>query len=327
MKNTQKGFVVPFIIAIVALLAIGSGVYVFEKNKPAKIIELKPEINNTQSATTTRTIADVKTSTTTKTTATSTKKVITQSSLTSCTAEVKSALAKFSQSDDLRVKYVSGLAFTNTVSAKDYLLSKGFKNETGHSSQDLVQTPNATDIGVVLISLSAKFGPDLLETSQPLICFNGKLANNSKEFFAQSLSDIGGARLAIYFKVGSSIVESQLPSTCIDQQGAVPVITSISSSSGPVGTKLQIGGCNFNGFEGDLNVWIKNAQGTSGILYSEPGSTAKSMSIILKPQACQTDESYRGMPCASFLNLVPGTYKIYTMPWGNKSNEATFTIK
>lgn len=121
--------------------------------------------------------------------------------------------------------------------------------------------------------------------------------------------------------------EAQMPTSCVDKPENAPVITSLSSYSGPVGTKLQIGGCNFNGFEGDLNVWIKNAQGTSGILYSEPGSTAKSMNIVLKPQACQTDESYRGLPCASYLNLTPGTYKIYTIPWGKKSNEATFTIK
>ena len=33
MKNSQKGFVVPLLIAIIALLAIGSGVYYYSKNK------------------------------------------------------------------------------------------------------------------------------------------------------------------------------------------------------------------------------------------------------------------------------------------------------
>ena len=33
MKNSQKGFVVPLLIAIIAVLVIGGGVYVYEKNK------------------------------------------------------------------------------------------------------------------------------------------------------------------------------------------------------------------------------------------------------------------------------------------------------
>lgn len=130
---------------------------------------------------------------------------------------------------------------------------------------------------------------------------------------------VGGA---LYF-----YEKSKIQLTCVDQPEAAPVITSLSSNSVSVGTKLVISGCNFAGFESDLNVWIENSQGVKGILYSEPGSTAKSMNIILKPQACKTDESYRGLPCASYLNLVPGTYKIYTIPWGKKSNEVVFTVK
>jgi hypothetical protein len=34
MKNSQKGFIVPLLIAIIAVLAIGSGVYIYEQNKP-----------------------------------------------------------------------------------------------------------------------------------------------------------------------------------------------------------------------------------------------------------------------------------------------------
>jgi len=33
MKNTQKGFIVPALLVIIALLVIGGGVYVYEKNK------------------------------------------------------------------------------------------------------------------------------------------------------------------------------------------------------------------------------------------------------------------------------------------------------
>ena len=33
MKNKQKGFVVPLLIAIIALLIIGGGVYIYENKK------------------------------------------------------------------------------------------------------------------------------------------------------------------------------------------------------------------------------------------------------------------------------------------------------
>lgn len=101
----------------------------------------------------------------------------------------------------------------------------------------------------------------------------------------------------------------------------------MSKYTGSVGETIEVRGCNFNGFEANLNVWVENVQGVKGIMYSEPGSTFKVMKFILKPALCQTDESYRGLPCAEYLNLTPGSYKIYTIPWGKRSNEATFTIK
>jgi hypothetical protein len=114
--------------------------------------------------------------------------------------------------------------------------------------------------------------------------------------------------------------------TCIDNPEGDPVITSLSSYSGPVGTKLEIRGCNFSGFEGDKNAWIENAQGIKGILYGESGSTSKLLKVTLKSPLCQKDTSYSGLPCDAELILIPGKYKIYVMPWGKKSNEVSFTI-
>lgn len=128
--------------------------------------------------------------------------------------------------------------------------------------------------------------------------------------------------------VASSIPSlPSLPSTCTDQQGATAVITAISSYTGSIGTTLQISGCNFSGFEGDKNVWIENAQGQKGILYGNAGSTSKLLIITLKSPVCQEDTSYSGKLCSAYLTLNPGTYKIYTMPWGNESNKVHFVIK
>ena len=37
MKNTKRGFIVPLLIAIIAVLAIGGGVYLYTQNKSVDI--------------------------------------------------------------------------------------------------------------------------------------------------------------------------------------------------------------------------------------------------------------------------------------------------
>ncbi len=129
--------------------------------------------------------------------------------------------------------------------------------------------------------------------------------------------------LVMYFN--KTVIET--PITCQDESEGVPVITSISSTSSSVGTKLEIKGCNFSGFEGDKYAWIKNSNGVSGLLRGESGSTSKLIKVNLSSPLCQKDTSYSGLPCDSWLTLTPGMYKIYVYPWGQKSNEVDFTIK
>lgn len=124
------------------------------------------------------------------------------------------------------------------------------------------------------------------------------------------------------------------PITCKNEEGGVdvPVITSLSSYSGAVGTKLEINGCNFSGFEGDTDAQIENIQGVKGFLYGEAGSTSKLIKVALKSPLCEEDTSYSGLPCSAPFNLNPGTYKIYVVTpgkegKGEKSNEVNFTIK
>lgn len=124
----------------------------------------------------------------------------------------------------------------------------------------------------------------------------------------------------------SSTLPVNLPVVCTDQSEGTPVITSLSRYSGPVGTTLEIKGCNFSGFEGDKNIWIKNNQDVVGIIYGGTESTNNLLKITLSSPLCQNDNSYSGLPCDTLLDLTPGTYKIYTTPWGRKSNEVTFNI-
>lgn len=117
-----------------------------------------------------------------------------------------------------------------------------------------------------------------------------------------------------------------LPKSCTDKLDGNPVITSLSAYSGSVGTSLEINGCNFLGFEGDRIALIENDKGEKGILYGKDGSTAKLIKVTLASLLCQKDTSYSGLPCDKYLTLKPGLYKIYTSPWGKKSNEVQFTI-
>ena len=125
----------------------------------------------------------------------------------------------------------------------------------------------------------------------------------------------------------SQIPSPSLQTACKDEQQGTPVITSLSSYSGSVGTKLEIRGCNFSGFESDKNAWIENSQGVKGLLYGEAESTAKLLKVTFKSPLCQADNTYSGLPCNAWLTLTPGVYKIYVMPWGKESNKVSFTVK
>ena len=107
---------------------------------------------------------------------------------------------------------------------------------------------------------------------------------------------------------------------------SVPIINSISPNHGPIGTAIEIRGENFSGFEGDLNAWIENSERIKGIIRTEEGSSSNLIKFTLKSSFCQVDTSYSGLACPDFIYLTPGVYKIYVMPWGQKSNEVIFTV-
>lgn len=131
-------------------------------------------------------------------------------------------------------------------------------------------------------------------------------------------------------KQGEAIINSIISTfkftNVVNENTGLPVIDSISPQSGPVGTVIEVRGKNLLGFEGDRNLWVKNSQGIQGIVYGDLVSTTSYIKATLSSPLCQTDESYRGLPCASWLELTPGVYKIYANPWGNKTNEVLFTI-
>jgi hypothetical protein len=107
-----------------------------------------------------------------------------------------------------------------------------------------------------------------------------------------------------------------------------PVITSINPSSGPIGTIVELKGNNLAGFEGELDAWIENGDGEKAFL---PGIGSvpradQTIRVKIDSQLCKKNLSYKGGPCSSYMTITPGTYKIYTYPWGNMSNTVQFTV-
>lgn len=113
----------------------------------------------------------------------------------------------------------------------------------------------------------------------------------------------------------------------IDQFGRpLPRINNISPASGSTGTEIEVRGQNLCGFESDRDIRIENSNGVSGIIYGNPSSTCSLIRFTLPESACQQDTSYSGLPCPATISFTPGNYKVYTSPWGNKSNVVNFEI-
>lgn len=132
---------------------------------------------------------------------------------------------------------------------------------------------------------------------------------------------------AVIVNLMSNIL-ARLSNSNLSNSSTDPFISSIDKSSGPIGTTVTLKGSNLAGFEGDLDAWIENSGGEKGYLPGIYSSQVKTNEITIKipEKACKQNNSYSGLPCTSYLNIAPGVYKLYTSPWGKKSNIVTFEV-
>lgn len=127
--------------------------------------------------------------------------------------------------------------------------------------------------------------------------------------------------------VDSIISTFNFPSSSTTSSEPLPLITSISPTSGALGTRVELSGTGFSGFEGDKYAWIENTKtGIKGIIYNEAGATNNFIPFTLKDKYCTRDNSYSGNPCESYLTITPGEYTIHVYPWGKISNKIKFTV-
>ncbi len=118
---------------------------------------------------------------------------------------------------------------------------------------------------------------------------------------------------------------------------ADPSIGSITPPSAPVGTTLEIRGTGLVGFEGDVYFFFERSDGKvarlKGVVLTQATGEAigaQTARVILK-EPCQQGETvygeYSGIPApCDYVQLTPGVYKVYTTPWGKRSNAVAFTI-
>lgn len=132
----------------------------------------------------------------------------------------------------------------------------------------------------------------------------------------------------IVLLVIGGIVYTMRTQTAIAPNDSGPAISSVSPSSALIGTKVELRGQNFAGFEGDKYAWIENVTThTKGIIYGDTkNATDTLIPFTLEGKYCTADTSYSGLPCPSYLTITPGNYEIFVVPWGKMSNKVQFTV-
>jgi len=131
-----------------------------------------------------------------------------------------------------------------------------------------------------------------------------------------SLSD----NSAKFIKAGSESQSSTSQTACPE---GCPKINSITPSSGPKGTTVQIMGENLSGLEGDLIVTFERSDGQK-IILSDPADRGQRKLIKVKvEEPCQKRANYNSrlfgiQKECNYVEFTPGIYKVYTEPWGKK---------
>jgi len=108
----------------------------------------------------------------------------------------------------------------------------------------------------------------------------------------------------------------------------LPHIDSISQTSGPIGTIIEIKGENLEGFEGDLDATIENEKGETAYLHGigNVPRENKTIRVKIESKVCTTNTSYKDGSCPKYLEITPGIYYIYANPWGKNSNKVQFNV-
>ncbi len=286
MKNTKKGFIIPLVIAIIAILVVGAIVY------------LKMRFSGT------------------------TNNVAPATHL----AEARTGLYYNNR--------IASVASTSKVSVVEGSLPSGLTINYADT-----QTPclPPTTGGPVNCPTDSGFWITGKTNVAGIYHFSVQVDSSFVQSFSLSVVDapmpVNPTTPDVSGPAGSNQVvpPGQNPT---DVNAPIPMISSISPSSGPVGTVVEIDGINLSGLEGDLMVTFERMDGKKITLTDTFGDYAKTGDKQIKvtvKEPCQKGEtvygSYSGIPAkCDYVQLAPGIYRVYATPWGKSSNVMNFTI-
>lgn len=354
MKNYKKGFVIPLVIAIIALLGIGGGGYVYVNKKNADKLEnsLKKISKNT-----------VVTSTNIVENNENDSKIIPANTTTSVVSDWKTYKNEeygfeFEYPKIYEVMYDSHLGGgIPNIGEKQFAIQFQTITNSDYPGQ-----------GYLIFSVqptSFKNIEDLMEQSKNTIDNNqfikdkweaiyknffGKYAviiqdknagcshpeevsiiNNGNIFkFNDYLCSIKPyndniTKIMNSFRFAKDDYLTHIPPPDITN----PIITSVTPTKANVGSTLTIKGFNLNGFEGETSLYIENPLGQKIVVsvssYLPEGSNILKWTV--PGQVCTTLRGVQtGEPCPGFIKILPGTYKLKAVPWSDSSNEIYFEI-
>ncbi len=332
--NSQKGFVVPLVIAVVVIL-VGGGVYL-ARNKTTN------SISNAVSSTTTVTIlTSNENSSVIKNQLNQdlTGKILTVTPITFPNNSNKInggstvPFLSFTLKADNGDVQIDSIKIKKTGTLSNYYLKNIFLvNESNTIVYDESVNREAMSGGKLNSNSELTMtGPVLLKSGETQRFYlyvaldeDLKYAKGDTVMLEISALNIKPANVSI---VGDWRVKS--PTMIADRyENAMPdpVISSVVPDNGPVGTSVVLKGTRFAGFESDKNAIIENYFGQRGIIYGETGSTDSLIKFKLADRYCTRDMSYIGDPCTTFMIITPGVYWIYVSPWGKSSNKIQFTV-
>lgn len=114
------------------------------------------------------------------------------------------------------------------------------------------------------------------------------------------------------------------------QSDSTPIITSITPTSGPVGTTIKINGKNLGIGEGDYTVKFERSDGKKSGLFSFVDRVDTTLITATVKSPCEKGQILHSMYDSStstcdYFELTPGVYKVSVYP-GIKGNELQFTV-
>ena len=317
MKNTKKGFIIPLVIAIIAILVVGAIVYLK--------MRFSGTTNNVAPATH---LAEARTG------------FYYNNRIASVASTSKVSVVEGSLPSGLAINYAdtqtpclppaSGGPVNCPTDSGFWITGKtnvaGIYHFSVQVDSSLVQS----------FSLSVVDAPMPVNPTTPDV--SGPAGSNStippgqnskSNPCANNLND----PLCDYYVINKDASSTNAQTLTVSPV-PIPNIISISPSSGPVGTVVEIDGVNLSGLEGDLMVTFERMDGKKITLTDTFGDYAKTGDKQIKvtvKEPCQKGEtvygSYSGIPAkCDYVQLAPGIYRVYATPWGKSSNVMNFTI-